>query len=426
MLIFASNLGESCEFLNTYIDGELIILFTGLVVFGILIWHISRRIGKSDIVKKISSYLAFVGLGCIIFTSWTHLWKDCGVGRAAKALSDVSEIEKYDLRNTQKEYEVVAVNKTHPANIILIVGESFDKNHSNLYGYDKMTNPLLTRRSEDSTLTVFYNVSSSAPTTSSSMRLMLTLTEDINDTNWMTNPILPAFMSKCGYHTMWLSNQCANSVYDNMEEQFSQTCDGRYFTIRDYEVYSKPDSVLFAPFAKHIASLKHSQPNFTVVHLLGSHQDYSRRYPPQFGRFKEVDYPDQPQERRPTFASYDNSILYNDYCVDRLISMSDSLEAIVIYVSDHGQDFYYTRDVAAHGRLSDPESFKAGCQIPFMIYFTPGYRTVHPETVSRIRHYRDKPFETKYLMNTIMEFTGFDIKGSDAYKNSLFEGNIYK
>ena len=425
-LIFESSLAESREFIGAYVDRVLVILVIGLTVSGILIYQLLRRLKNSVRLKRLSGILALAAVCCMIFTSVTEMWKDCGVGRATNALMDISKFEKYDLVDSQRKFEVVSVSDIHPDNIILIIGESFDKNHSNLYGYDKITNPLLSRRAEAGALTVFPNVSASAPTTSLSMRLMFTLTDDINDAFWTTHPVLPAFLNKCGYHTIWLSNQIANSVSDNLQEQLSLICDERFFTVRDYEIYSAPDSVLFAPYAEYVDRMKHSQGNFIVVHLLGSHADYSKRYPPEFSSFREEDYPGQPQERRSTFASYDNSILYNDYCVDRLLSMADSLDAVVFYVPDHGQDFYYTRDVAAHGRLSVPESFKAGCQIPFMIYFTPGYRAAYPETVSRIRSYRDKTFETRYLMNTIMELSGFDIKGSDAYNKSLFEGNLYK
>lgn len=159
---------------------------------------------------------------------------------------------------------------------------------------------------------------------------------------------------------------------------------------------------------------------------MGSHANYAKRYPEGFGHFKESDYPDQPEKRRETFAAYDNSILYNDYVVDKIMAMSDSLDAIVIYVPDHGQDFFYTRDVASHGRMSVPESFEAGCRIPFMIYFTPKFRAAHPNVVDRVFQFKDKKFETKYLMNTIMELSGYDIVNSNSYSNSLFEGELYK
>lgn len=355
-----------------------------------------------------------------------NLWSDCGIGRAAHELIAMSQFKKYNLAETQKPFEVIETNSSHPENIILIIGESFDKNHSNLYGYDKITNPLLTTLMADSSLIVFSNVSSSAPCTSHSIRLMLSLSEDIYDNEWQTKPILPTFMRKCDYNTVWLSNQIANSVVDNIQEQLSLLSNERYFTVKDYEVFGVPDSVIFNPYQKYVTSACNPRRDLIVAHLMGSHADYSKRYPEEFDNFKASDYPNQPQQRRKTFASYDNSILYNDYVVHKLITISDTLNAIVIYVPDHGQDFYYTRDVASHGRMSVPESFEAGCRIPFMIYFTPEFRSLHPEIVAKIRQFKDKKFETKFLMNTIMELSGYNIKNSGAYNNSLFEGKLYQ
>lgn len=428
MLIFNTNLGEATEFLGNYIDFKLIIAIVAFFVCGVLVYQLMRYIKwkRNSYIRKIAVPLAIVGIGCVLFSFINNLWGACGIGRAASQIIALKSFRKYDLSSSQKKFNTEEISSFHPENIILIIGESFDKLHSNIYGYNKITNPRLTARMNDSTLIAFSNISSSAPNTSQSIRLMLTLSEDINDNEWQTRPILPTFMKKSGYHTVWLSNQIANSVFDNVQEQLSLLSDEKCFTIKDFEILGAPDSVVFKPFSRYAHNAGDPRRDFIVVHLMGSHANYAKRYPEGFGHFKESDYPDQPEKRRETFAAYDNSILYNDYVVDKIMAMSDSLDAIVIYVPDHGQDFFYTRDVASHGRMSVPESFEAGCRIPFMIYFTPKFRAAHPNVVDRVFQFKDKKFETKYLMNTIMELSGYDIVNSNSYSNSLFEGELYK
>ena len=80
---------------------------------------------------------------------------------------------------------------------------------------------------------------------------------------------------------------------------------------------------MFAPtdaaFAKVLAD---SAPRkFIVVHLLGTHMSYQYRYPPEFERF--TDRRGAPAHvtdaQLPTYNSYDNAVLYNDFVVSSLI-----------------------------------------------------------------------------------------------------------
>ena len=56
---------------------------------------------------------------------------------------------------------------------MIIIGESFARCHSSLYGYDKETNPRLTALRDSSLLFTLDSIDSPAPTTAESIRLML-------------------------------------------------------------------------------------------------------------------------------------------------------------------------------------------------------------------------------------------------------------
>lgn len=74
--------------------------------------------------------------------------------------------------------------------------------------------------------------------------------------------------------------------------------------------------------------------------------------------------------------------------------------------------------------MNNPASVKAGSQIPFMIYFTKPFREKHPEAMELVRNFSKKKFNTKYLMNTIMEIAGYDVCDYDVFEKSLFEGKL--
>ena len=69
-----------------------------------------------------------------------------------------------DLRDYRQNPDVICSNDS-PDNIVLVIGESFTKWHSSLYGYEKETNPLLGRMVADSTLFVYENVKSACTST---------------------------------------------------------------------------------------------------------------------------------------------------------------------------------------------------------------------------------------------------------------------
>lgn len=399
--------GESTEFMSTYFDGAFIFMASGVVVMTVGVYYLTKRWMPVS-MNRVFSVVMLVGL---IPTLVMGLMPNFGIGPAISAISSAVKTHTYERKGFQAEFDVCEISASHP-DIILIIGESFDKNHSSLYGYEKETNPLLSKRENDSSMVVFRTVESPAPITIMSLSQVLSLAERSDDYKWQQLPNLYTAMSKSGYRTRWLSNQNSNPALVCKVGELIQYRKTYY------------DDNLFVPFKEYMDSACETDRNFCVLHLLGSHFNYEQRYPESFGKFKEADYPFQPEKRRKTFAAYDNSILFNDYVVDSLMKISDEKEAIVIYVPDHGEDFYYTRDIATHGSVYDPKSFECACRIPFMIYFTPLFREKHPELVEKVRSVSDVPFNTKYLMNTIMDMAGYDVCGYEVFDNSLFKGNF--
>lgn len=419
MLIANTNINESFEFLSTFTDSIFILIAAGIAVLAVLAYWLMKRV-KSMTFKNIVTVVSI----CSLFaTTFFGIWDDCGIGRAVDAVISILKTKSYDLNESQPQYEVCGTSRLHP-NIILIIGESFDKYHSSLYGYDKDTNPLLSDRMSDSTMVLFQHVESPAPITPLSIRVMLSLADRYDDELWFENPVLPTALAKCGYRTMWLSNQSGVFMFDSCVNAFAQQCDSVDFVSSRYEIEGIYDDVLLNPFKDYISGIMDTGHNFCVVHLMGSHFSYDLRYPSNYEIFTASDYADRPEYQRPTFALYDNSILYNDFIVDSLMAIADKIDAAVIYVPDHGQDFFKTRGSALHGSMTDKKSFEAGCQIPFMIYFTRLFREEHPEILERVRAASGKRFNTSFLMNTVMDMAGYDIPGYDVYEKSLFEGKF--
>ncbi len=424
MLILSSNSQESSEFLSTFVDGKFLLIVSVIALITIIVNQAARKLRHQISSIVLTSVLTGMCLAAVITTTYFKIWRECGVGRAVNALISIPAFENYDLTENQIHFDVIEQHAVHP-NIILVIGESFDKGHSSLYGYDKPTNPLLSKRYADSSLVVFRFVESPAPKTIKSIRQMLSLSDNINDSIWYKRPMLPTALSKCGYRTDWLSNQNPNSYSDNILDQIARLSESTHYTANQCtEDKSGYDGILLDPFREFIMKQNSSQRFFCVLHLMGSHIAYENRFPSEYNRFDNSDYNNYPENQRNILAAYDNSILYNDYVVDSIMNIADQTDAIVIYISDHGQNIYYSREFFGHGSEYDPDSFRFACQIPLMIYLTEPFREKYPDAIPFLNLYQDKPFNSKYLMNTIMDIAGYDILDYNIFDNSLFEGRF--
>lgn len=430
-ILLATNFGEATEFTSTYFSANIAVPIALIILSAIFTYIIAQRVNKlrcahSHIGRLITALFSMGGGISILITSQFSLWTTTGIGRIVDSIIEQSKCRAYDLKKTQREFSVEEASGFHVPTIILIMGESFDKDHSNLYGYYKLTNPSLTALYKSNQLIVFNNINSSAPNTAICFQLMFTLSDSLSDIEFYYKPTLPTSLRKAGYYTNWISNQNPNYVYSNILPQLAYLCNECHFCNNDIMgEESRDDKAVLPYFASALQETKKHKRNFIFLQLYGSHVQYHDRFPKEYARFKASDYIDRPQHQRQTLADYDNSILYNDHIVDSLIRATDGIDAIVIYTSDHGQDIYYTRpDIAAHGRIGEKRSFEAGCHVPFMVHYTPQFRKNHPHIVAKIDSHKDDYFETKYLMNTILELAGYKIKGHDTFAKSLFKGRL--
>ena len=68
-------------------------------------------------------------------------------------------------------------------------------------------------------------------------------------------------------------------------------------------------------------------------------------------------------------------MLYNDYVIYSKIQQFKDKDAIVIYLSDHGEELFETnKDFFGHGVTSNPEIV---LNVPFMIHITSIFKELH-------------------------------------------------
>ncbi|MBQ4405357.1 MAG: phosphoethanolamine transferase [Selenomonadaceae bacterium] len=231
------------------------------------------------------------------------------------------------------------------------------------------------------------------------------------------------------YHTIWLSNQSPRGIFGNFDKYFSARCNEKYFTeARDKIILNRKIDGVLLPVLDEFIAASTAEKNFYVIHLYGTHGIYSERYPAEFEKFSAADE-DKPEELwRQGTAEYDNAVLYNDFIVDEIIRRFEDKNAVLIYISDHGEEVYDGRDFAWHS--VEEEGNVHMIEIPALIWASKSFRERYPEKISAINAALDRPYRTDYLIHALLDLmdirtTSFDETKSIINKNFSARPRIY-
>ncbi len=310
----------------------------------------------------------------------------------------------------------VSVTYTDSLNIVIVIGESYIKWHSNLYGYPLNTCPYQKTEVEEGRLFALNAVYTSSNYTSTALKNILSCNNSIRGEQWNEFPYFPSIMKHAGYQVYLWDNQreafeytaftfSLNSfLYDSNIQQLSYTkvndCNFDY------------DADLIADLEKHIGNK--GRHNLFMIHLMGQHFDAKKRFPhPSFSVFQGKDIPNRAvymtESKRQEVADYDNATLYNDYVLKKIMDLFRKEPAVIIYFSDHGEEIYDYRD--SKGR-ADAESqtetmyWKYQYQIPFTIWCSDKYIEKNPEQVKAIKGCIDNSWMTDDLCHLVFRIGG--------------------
>ena len=297
--------------------------------------------------------------------------------------------------------------------IVLVIGESYNKHHSQLYGYDKPTTPRQVAMAEEGSLVPFSDVVSSWNLTSFVFKHMLSLWAVGDSGAWCDKPLFPEVFRKAGYHVTFITNQflpnAKEAVYDFSGGFFlnDSALNSRLFDERNTALYRYDSGVV-----KELQQRRDScKGRLTILHLMGSHVDYSARYPNTFRQFTPQEYnrPELTAKQLQTLAHYDNSLLYNDSILKAITNHFADKDAVVIYVPDHGEEVFDSEPYTS-GRLHnadiDYRLARNEMEIPFWIWGSPLYRKNHPYGWLAIQAAKDRPLMIDVLPHFLLYLGG--------------------
>ena len=314
-------------------------------------------------------------------------------------------------------------------NIVLVIGESYNKRHSQLYGYDKPTTPRQKALAEEGSLIPFTDVIADWNLTSFVFKHMLSLYAVGDSGEWCDQPLFPEVFRQAGYQVTFLTNQflpqAKEAVYDfsggfflNHPEVSSRLFDRRNTKLYRYD----GDLVNSLNTLPPLNALTSPSGSLTIFHLMGSHVDYRSRFPQKtFRHFKPQMYnrPDLTDKQRQTLADYDNSLLYNDSIVKAITNLFVDKDALVIYMPDHGEEIFDDKPYVSgrrHNADIDYRLARNEMEIPFWVWGSPQYIEHHPYGWLALQAAKDRPMMTDALPHLLLYLGGIS---TPLYRSEL-------
>lgn len=311
-------------------------------------------------------------------------------------------------------------------NIVLIIGESYNRHHSSQYGYVMPTTPRQQKMEKRGRLVKYTDVVSPWNLTSFVFKHIFSTYTVGDKGEWCDYPLFPAVFRKAGYHVTFITNQflpkAKEAVYDFSGGFFlnNPKLSAAQFDTRNTQLHQFDDGLL-----RDYEELQNqnSDNNLIIFHLLGQHVQYRQRSPKDRKHFKGDDYkelkPNLNARERQTLADYDNAILYNDSIVTEIVKKFENEDAIVIYVPDHGEECYegdmhfFCR---MHSAKVDARLAHAEFDIPMWIWCSRKYIKRHHEIFREVVNARNRKYMTDALPHLLMYLAGIDCP---YYKDSL-------
>lgn len=303
---------------------------------------------------------------------------------------------------------------------VLIIGESSRYDRWQINGYERETSPRLLRQKN---LISYPNVVSGSKQTFMSVPQMITrATPDSIHLLFQEKSILAAF-SEIGYKTAWLSNQTDQEMfYSGPINWHAKKADISIFSPSNspnFEFDSPYDERLLPVLDSLVQSNKENL--FIVLHTMGNHWNYAKRYPKSFDTFKpsgttvSISRPSA-ETREAVINSYDNSILYADYVIDSVIKIIDKEKAVssVAFLSDHGEDLFdYDHSMIDYHLSDSPITL----HVPLFIWTSDPYRQAYPQKQQALQENRHKKIGTENTFYTLLDMANVGIMKEDSTKS---------
>lgn len=440
-ILAETNPKESGEFVNTYmLSTESLwgyaIDFVALVVILLAEWKsaiIKRFIGRVLCFRGrdvIAGSVAIVGLiwsivcYVILFSAsnteqlytWRHYFPHNSMDPFTQTMHGLNS-----LRDSANDTEIAikttldvsstqaTVTEGDSLTVIYILGESYNKHHASIYGYPLPTTPNFEREVKSGNLFVFNDAVNTENYTSFMEKNIFSLNSIGAGEHWFDYPSFATVFKHAGYDVwMWdmqrdfmtkrLYTITVNAyLYNDEMKKLSYTaCNEKRYGY---------DGGLVTSFFREKTPGKY---NLVILHFMGQHIAYFQRFPKSETVFTADDIQRTDKylnkNKKGIIAQYDNATRYNDAVMKQVFDHYRNKNAVLLYMSDHGEEIYDYRDYRGRqvSYKPTPGQLRNQNETPFLVWCSDAYKKSHPDIVKRLQSSLDRPFMTDIVGHTLL------------------------
>lgn len=351
--VFETDRGETSDLITWRLIGYVV--FLG-VLPGFLFWLVpwTKRSWRDETLAKLK-YAAVASVVCVA-VMLPFVGNILSLGREHRELkmtltplNYISAVTTYWRREGRKRVKVAAPygedahqaasDATRKSLFVIVVGETARADHFALNGYTRPTNPELSKVPD---LINYPHAYSCGTDTAQSVPCMFSGFGHDGFTNAkaeMRQNLLDV-LKRAGVEVLWRENQAGcKGVCARIE---TETLTGHKVPTF-YPSTENYDDILVDGLKARIERMQHNE--VIVLHMMGSHGPaYWKRYPSKYERFTPACKDSQFShcELSTIVNAYDNSLVYTDHVLARLIGVLEDaahhgVDAGMLYVSDHGE-----------------------------------------------------------------------------------------
>jgi heptose-I-phosphate ethanolaminephosphotransferase len=433
-ILFESNAAESSEYLQQYFAWWMPLAFVAYGLGGWWLWRQLRPVyltGRARIVLPVLLLLGTLG-----YPLGKEYWQQNSWHEAVDHLQTRMEpavpwqlvigYKKYQTQLNAMQAllasnaavapltELQDLSGAKPATLVLVIGESTNRQRMSLYGYPRSTTPELDSLREQ--LDVFDNVVTPRPYTIEALQQVLTFADQQNPDAWLDTPSLLNLMKQAGYKIFWITNQQTLTQRNTMLTTFSRQADEQVYLNHNRNQDARQyDGDVLAPFADALADA--APRKLIVLHLLGTHMSYRYRYPESFARFDSAEGAPASvtADQLPTYNSYDNAVLYNDHVLGSLIKSFAATDpnGFLLYLADHGEAVFDAPESAVLGR-NEGRPTSPMYTVPFILWRSDSWRASDPR---EFRAMLGRPYSSEHFLHTFADLARLRFKELDLSKS---------
>lgn len=388
------------------------VLIGGGTILLMVIYSLSRGFGRLDPLGDAQQETCALG-NCKIEVAFSFLQRGYPWGVVATATSYLHHQGLLAAKRYGPESNAPwppRLDLLHDLNetYVVVIGESSRTDRWGLAGYLRDTTPALSRVDN---LVFFPDVVSVAPATRLAVPYLFGVDRSTGAGEFEFERSWIQAFKRAGFHVTWISSQMKVGRHDTMIALQADLADEQIFVNKgsysstgalDGELIGIFDRSLGAPYRKHLI----------IMHTLGSHTPFARRYPKGFEVFTPT-VPSayrvvvsQPDLKESIDNTYDNTIVYTDWVLNNVILRLQDRSGLsaLWYISDHGVSL----PSDGCGPTGPGVLSVATLRTPALFWAGPGYVSGPlAEKLSLAAETSRRRLHTSGFAYTLMDSTGF-------------------